>query len=67
MIQATRKTGFLIEDQRMLGRSIVTLRDKAREHKDPELREIANWLDDILVGTYYEPVQATLELEEVAC
>ena len=67
MIQATRKTGFLIEDGAKLGKSIALLQDAAIRAYYPELREIANWLNDLQVNTYYQPVQTMLDLvEEVA-
>jgi hypothetical protein len=69
VIQATRKTGFLIEDGATLGRAIVLLRDSASSANDRALRNIADWLDAIQVQTYYEPVQPKLiteQIEEVA-
>jgi hypothetical protein len=68
MISATRKTGFLIEDGARLGTYIEVLREKAREQGDSYIRQIADWLNDMPIGTYYEPVQRELieHIEEVA-
>lgn len=68
-IQAIRKTGFLIENASWLGKSIVILQDAAMKTNYPELIGIANWLNELQVGTYYAPVQPKLiadEIEEVA-
>lgn len=65
MINATRKTGFLIKDAAAMGTYIEVLREKARDHGDSYIRKIADWLDGIPVGTYYEPIQQEL-IEQIA-
>lgn len=65
-IQATRKTGFLIEDGILLGKVIGLLR---YDLGSDEARIAASALDAIRAKSYYEPVQPLLidvsEIEEV--
>jgi hypothetical protein len=66
VIQTIRKTGFLITDASRMGRSIEVLRQLSRTTQEPALRGIADWLDSVPVQTYYEPLPAVEQIEEVA-